>query len=80
MTDPEKTLSARWSKREKDIVFRYPDRPDGHLLNDALCNARMRRDYDSATGFRLEGSLVDELKARGYDLTTLRFSIQKKAT
>jgi hypothetical protein len=25
-------LSARWSKKERDIVYGYPRRPDGHLI------------------------------------------------
>ena len=42
-------------------------RPDSRLLNTAFC-----------TTLPLDVNLVDELQARGYDITTLRFSIRKK--
>lgn len=63
---PDK-LTARWSKRENDILFHYPSSPDGHLLCGALA------------GFGVK-DLHKELERRGYDLTTLRFSIAKKVT
>ena len=63
-------LSARWSRREKDILFDWDDgigKPDGHLLYYYLC---CLTSPDGKT-------LVGELKARGYDITTLRFSVRK---
>lgn len=62
-------LRVRWSRRERSLLFswdKYP--PDGHLLHyvfnvaDAHCGR----------------SLAQELEARGYDLTTLRFQIRRR--
>jgi hypothetical protein len=57
---------------------------DRALANYAFCAPRIRFVYGeeaakigSDTDF--EPSFVEELEKRGYDLTTLRFSIQKKA-
>lgn len=62
-------LRASWSKREKDIVFHYPSKPDGHLLHDFFSYAKL-----AGAG----KSLLEELEARGYDLATLKFSIERK--
>lgn len=47
---------------------------DSNLLMDALCNPRNR--YMSP---EQDKSVIKRLEERGYDITTLRFSIQKKA-
>lgn len=60
-------LTARWSKKERDILYNSPDRPDGHLLHGALC-----------TTFMSKKDLVSELVARGYDITTLQFCVRRK--
>ena len=63
-------LKAQWSKSQKDIVFAWGEgihKSDAHLLYAAL-NLKMK---DGGT------SLEEELLARGYDLTTLRFSVKK---
>jgi hypothetical protein len=66
------SLRARWSKREKDILISFPSKPDGHLLHIHLnCE---RRGFDDV----VMPSLVKELESRGYDITTLKFSIQRK--
>ena len=62
------TLSARWSKREQDIVFNYPRKCDGSFLFGMLCH-----------DWRGEPSMVEELKRRGYDIETLRFSVRRCA-
>jgi hypothetical protein len=65
-------LTMRWSKREQDFVIDSPARPDGHLLHVVLnCE---RWNYEG----RREPSLVAELDRRGYDTSTLRFSVQRK--
>ena len=67
MTDRAKPprLGARWSKRERDILFTWDAMPggssNGHLLHNVL------------------SPLAKELEARGFDLATMRFSIRKKA-
>jgi hypothetical protein len=69
-------LFCQWSKKEKDILFSYPRRCDGHLLYGALSCAR----HNPITN-EWDNSFMDELEARGYDITTLRFSVAlKKAT
>lgn len=63
-------LRVRWSRRERDLMFAYEQHPpDGHLMYGAFC----------VTPVHGGRSLADELDARGYDLTTLRFQIRKKA-
>jgi len=65
------TLYAYWSKKEKDAMYCWPDNSaDGHLLHWY---------FDPSRGSPNEKpSLYKELEARGYDLSTLRFSIKKK--
>jgi hypothetical protein len=48
---------------------------DGYLLYDVFCSKRNRPSFNGPT---LDPSFVEELEARGYDLTTLQFSIRKK--
>lgn len=62
-------LSVKWSKMERDLVFAHDRHSwDGQLLYSALC---CRPIADSA-------GLVQELDKRGFDVTTLRFSIKRK--
>jgi hypothetical protein len=71
-------LIARWGRpgpREKpDLVYAWGAdgacKSDGRILSEAL----ERIDVMEGRGLRAE------LEARGYDITTLRFSIQKKQT
>ncbi len=54
-----------------DFIFSRGDgvgKPDGHLLYNLLCYRSLDRDV----------SFVEELERRGYDTTTLRFSVRKK--
>lgn len=64
----DNSLSVSWSRSEKDLVF-YHDRhrEDGHLMYNIFCATRVN-----------DRSFVDELKARGFDIQTLRFSILRK--
>jgi hypothetical protein len=61
-------LTARWSKKENDILYGYPATPDGHLLHGFFRYAT----------FALVKPLLEELKERGYDITTLEFAIRRK--
>jgi hypothetical protein len=62
-------LRVRWSKRERDLTFAWEQHaPDGHLMHNAF-------NVVPVHGGR---SLTEELEARGYDLTTLRFQIRRK--
>lgn len=76
--DPETTLRIRWSKRENDVVYQYPGRKaDGHLLHHYIASPRPRVG-GAVDGVHFDPSLLEELEKRGYDLTTLSFSIKKK--
>ncbi len=73
---PEEGLSAKWSKRENDLIFSYPRKCDGHLLHNT---------FSSTTHHPLpfpngswDPSFLDELEKRGYDIKTLKFSIKLK--
>lgn len=60
-------LVYRWNKKENDFVIHYPSKPDGHLLHGFFaghCDAK---------------EFIRELEARGYDLTTLVFSVERRA-
>jgi len=83
-------LSMRWTRRKHesaelsrlvgqpgDVLYEYGDgcsKRDGSLLHSALGV----RKFDLATNTSLP-SVLEELHRRGYDLTTLKFSIHKRA-
>ena len=69
-------LSARWDKKEEDIIFFYPTSASGHLLHSIFCSERIYLDENLEAKF--DKSFVDELEERGYDITTLRFSVERK--
>lgn len=54
-------------------------RCDRALVIDALCSKRQRTDLSTMRPV-FDPSLMNELDERGYDIDTLRFSIQKKVT
>lgn len=66
MSRSESKLQLRWGKREKDWMIDYPDKPDGWLMHGLL------RGDDTLP------ELIKELEERGYDLTTLRISVERK--
>ena len=59
-------LHAYWSKRENDLMLYHP------LGVQTTSDARVLAEH-------LNKTLTDELDRRGYDLTTLRFSIAPKS-
>lgn len=65
---PAGTLTVRGAANERDLVYEYDEgrERDGGLLHFALCHADLAGDGQS---------LTDKLKARGYDLATVRFSV-----
>lgn len=71
MTTKKKKLRATWSKKEQDIMFHFPTRKcDGAILAHVFSGIKLH-----------EGrTLIDELKARDYDITTLKFSVELKET
>jgi len=72
------SLSAMWDKRQKDILFRYPRRCDGALLNNVLCSKRPSIDIGADIGIKFDDSFVEELEKRGYDIKTIYFKIMVK--
>jgi len=69
----ENTLSATWSTKQRDIVYSYPtSRIDARLLHYVFDTKRRREDGT------YEDPVWKQLEDRGYDLTTVRFSIMKK--
>jgi hypothetical protein len=80
-------LKAQWGKveGEVDLCFAWggagATKSDSALLQQVLANKRYLPSFKGPLGtYETENSLVEELEARGYDITTIRFSIQKKAT
>lgn len=81
-------LVVRWSKRDKALLY-IGSRPTGGVLAMFFEQVKMLDAYGQRHGLGAklhtpdssdERSLAAELDARGYDLTTLRFTIRKKST
>lgn len=77
-------LKAQWGKEDRhaeaSVVYLWGGsgaaKADARVLMSALERKPLRVGFD---GRVTEGaSLVEELEARGYDLSTLRFTIQMK--
>ena len=72
-------LKACYGKIEydgPDICYAWGDgvpRSDGHLLHNIFSQPRYR-----PGSFETDPSLYEELENRGYDITTIKFKIQKK--
>jgi len=63
-------LRVFWGKKDRDIHYDGPCGPDRHLMHVVMSTKRRHSD-----GF--DPSLLDELIARGYDITTLKFSVRR---
>lgn len=68
-----------------DLCFAWGDgcsKRDGNLMHYIFCGKRQRVTYGNEKVEKgpvvFDPSFVEELEARGYDITTLRFSIMKK--
>jgi hypothetical protein len=65
------SIIVKWSKKERDLLIGGPRGCDRHLTHYALsCVPGVVKPDDL--------SFVDELEKRGYDITTLRFSVMRK--
>jgi hypothetical protein len=85
-------LIAYWGKTSRhdapDVCIAWGGdgavRADGHLLYGALCAKRiepcLRSESPIGSDHRFIHSFVEELERRGYDLTTLRFSVEQTKT
>ncbi len=71
--EQEEKLTLKWSKREKDLICHYPNPTDGAACFDAFTSDRYR-----PLSKTWSNSFKKELEERGYDITTLKFSIKKK--
>lgn len=83
-------LSLRWSRAREhgisslnnqrgDVLYSRGDGVpscDGHLLHYCFGVGRIERDENARTTFK--PSFLEELHQRGYDLTTIKFSIHKR--
>ena len=74
---------------DPDVVYSWGQgvpSPDVSLVNMVLSGNRVtplygaERDKHSGAPYTFDKSFIDELIERGYDITTLKFSIQKKMT
>lgn len=63
-------LLLRWSETEDDWLVSFPNKPDGALALNQFC-------YPPLPGAD-KNSFIEELKRRGYDTKTLRFSVDRK--
>ena len=82
----EDKLVVRWSKRESALLYVGP-KATGGMLSRFLEGVKIIDVYGQRYGIGAEihrpdesdeRTLAQELDARGYDLSTLRFTIQKK--
>jgi len=76
-------LKVKWGRIDDfpaDLVYAGGEgtaNVDRHLLMHAFASPRYKSSLHPRDS--LDPSLLEELEARGYDLTTLTFSISKKA-
>lgn len=75
-------LKTQWGKIEHsnpDLCYAWGDgcaRADGRLMRSAFSSKHFPSSFDSS--HEMMPSFLEELEARGYDITTFRFSISKK--
>lgn len=86
MSRPQPDLRVRWSRRSHALIYEGST-PTGGMLAHLLEGLKIIDLYDQRHGIGArihrpdesdERTIAQELDARGYDLTTLRFSIRRK--
>lgn len=82
---PKKAGSIKFqygrNEGELDYMVLFGDntpRCDRALVMQMFTSSRIRIDPSKTQGVSFEKSMVEELESRGYDMSTLRFSIDKK--
>ena len=75
-------LSVIYDNRQNDFVVKYPRSCDGalamnHLVNDTLEYRMPTKERDYPSNFEVT-NFIKELENRGYDIKTLKFSIELK--
>jgi hypothetical protein len=85
-TPPSGILKMYWGLDEDgegpDLVVAWGDgvaKGNAHLISQAFNSERMTLNMANPREHTWERSLAKELEARGFDLSTLTFSIKKKA-
>lgn len=78
----ENKLTLIYDKRERDFVVKYPRKYDGglvisHLISDILLYKFPDNETQYPYNWTKE-NFIKELENRGYDITTLKFSIELK--
>ena len=77
--DPDNELWLNWSKTENDILIHYPRSCDGALLYQYFGSEMPQYDFlNKENHCQWRKSLVQELKERGYDIESIKFSIKLK--
>jgi hypothetical protein len=77
-------LLMQWGKlpgEDPDMCYSWGDgcsKRDGHLLHNALASEKPDL-FVQPLFSKMLPSLLADLESRGYDLTTLRFTVSKKA-
>jgi len=75
-------LRAKWSKKENCLEYFYPDdSANGCLLHNIFTIKDLGTYHPSPFNEFVrffDGSVLDELDRRGYDIKTLKFSIERK--
>lgn len=77
-------LKMQWGKLpgdSPDMCFAWGDgcsKRDGNFIYYVLACQRPSTNRDEHGRMTFDKSVLDQLEERGYDLTTLRFSISKK--
>lgn len=64
--DVFKTLRVRWGKRENDWMIDYPTKPTGSMTSGFIGGSIDFPEF------------IKELKERGYDVSTLKISVNKR--
>jgi hypothetical protein len=78
----EDKLTLSYNKRQKDFIIAYPRRCDGALILNTIIGDILKwggivSNHKEPYNFEVF-NLKEELERRGYDLTTLKFSIELK--
>lgn len=73
----ERVLSISWSRREQDFVIKFPAKVHGNVAHSVFFNSRVRSDFKQVFGVAYEPSFVDQLRALGYDMTTMKFRVER---
>ena len=72
-------LTLRYDKRMNDFRIVFPEGQDGHLLFYHLLSDKLQYGEDKKNNTPYtKYNFAEDLESRGYDLTTLKFSIEKK--